>query len=76
MTQSWQISRIKQLLENDRTGMTVENLSIISSDIESVIDDYFERKDKPTVRLIETDGEYKLSIEVVVNNFKSFNSIK
>lgn len=71
-----EIGRVKQVLESDRTGMTMDNLSVISADVEKVIDDYFERKGKTSINLIETDGEYKLRIETTVNAFKSFNTIK
>ena len=76
MIKSREIGRVKQVLESDRTGMTMDNLSVISTDVEKVIDDYFERKGKTSINLIETDGEYKLRIETTVNAFKSFNAIK
>ncbi len=76
MIKSREIGRLKQVLESDRTGMTMDNLSVISADVEKVIDDYFERKGKTSIRLIESDGEYKLRIETTINAFKSFNSIK
>ncbi len=76
MIKSREIGRVKQVLESDRTGMTIDNLSVIAADVEKVIDDYFERKGKTSINLIETDGEYKLRIEAIINDFKSFNSIK
>lgn len=76
MIKSREIGRVKQVLESDRTGMTIDNLSVIAADVEKVIDDYFERKSKTSINLIETDGEYKLRIEAIINDFKSFNSIK
>lgn len=76
MIKSREIGRVKQVLESDRTGMTIDNLSVIAADVENVIDDYFERKGKTSINLIETDGEYKLRIEAIINDFKSFNSIK
>lgn len=76
MIKSREIGRVKQVLESDRTGMTMDNLSVISADVEKVIDDYFERKGKISINLIEIDGEYKLRIETTVNTFKSFNTIK
>ena len=76
MIKSREIGRVKQVLESDRTGMTIDNLSVIAADVENVIDDYFERKGKTSINLIETEAEYKLRIEALINDFKSFNSIK
>lgn len=76
MRRSREINRVMKVIESDRTGITNENLSLITGDIERVIDNYFERKGKTIVYLNCVQGEYKLAIEVAVNSFKTFSSAR
>ena len=67
--------RIQNILENDRMSAGDDFLDLVVSDLKILLNDYFEFRDLPTVKMEKSSDKYKVDFTIYATRIKSIDYI-
>lgn len=66
--------RLETILEKDRLSIGQEYVDLIASDLQKLLADYMELKDKVTVTIKKDDKDFSVKISATAKRLKTFLS--
>ena len=67
--------RIQNILESDRMSTGDDFLELVILDMKKLLDDYFEFRELPSVKLDKCGDKYRVEFTIFATRLKSFNYI-
>ena len=63
------------MIENDRISTGDDFLELIISDVASLLKDFFDFNDVPSINIVKYGDRYKVELSLLVSRIKNFSSI-
>ena len=70
-----ELMRVKKIIDGDTLDAKDEFFNLLTTDIDSLLKEYFDYGGYPRVSVEKSGGEIKVIISVLANRIKNFNSI-
>ena len=67
--------RLKRVIESDRMIFTTEILELISSDLKTVLKEYFHIVENPTIEIKKTDELYEIKILTKADTLRALQKV-
>jgi hypothetical protein len=71
----YELLRLQTLIENDRVNMSDDFMSLVESDAEKLLKDYFDFSTPPKLSIAKFGDKYKVQLNVVVVRLKNFGTV-
>ena len=70
-----ELMRLQTLIESDRVNMGDDFISLVESDVEKLLKDYFDFSSAPKLSITKFGDKYKVQLNLVVLRIKNFSVI-
>ena len=67
--------RAKKIIEGDKLDAKDEFFSLLSTDVDFLLKEYFDYSGSANLTVQKDGGEYRVAITLLANRIKNFNSI-
>ena len=71
-----EITRVKSVIDNDRLNFNKDFNKLFGIDLNTLLEEYFILKNQPCVEIIKRGKDFLLVINVSIDSFKTFSSVK